>query len=220
MSSTSNSSSSGSRWARIKTKTSLESPGQNLFRTVEKSRKSQTVWSQQSSKFCYKKCHILTIFPVLGKLTHIQIVYFHQEGARDTGRANKKILRAVVWRVLVSVDPENWVGLSQCGGNVDYPLVKYVQLGNHARPKTWTDYITWGIPFWRLWSFGWNGRNWSKMLIIFYLAARAIILPNILCGFLRRRSKYWGWWAGWWCSCGRVNAPASEGDSQSILKSF
>ena len=78
----------------------------------------------------------MTIFPVLGELTHIQIVYFHQEGARDTGRANKKIiLRAVVWRILVSVDPENWVGLSQCGGNVDYPLVKYVQLGNHTRPK-------------------------------------------------------------------------------------
>ena len=63
-------------------------------------------------------------------------MYCHQEGARDTGRANKKIiLRAVVWRILVSVDPENWVGLSQCGGNVDYPLVKYVQLGNHTRPK-------------------------------------------------------------------------------------
>ena len=63
-------------------------------------------------------------------------MYCHQEGARDTGRANKKIiLRAVVWRVLVSVDPENWVGLSQCGGNVDYPLLKYVQLDNHTRPK-------------------------------------------------------------------------------------
>ena len=61
----------------------------------------------------------------------MRIVFCHQESARDTGRANKKIiLRAVVWRVLVSVDPENWVGLSQCGGNVDYPLVKYVQLGN------------------------------------------------------------------------------------------
>ena len=61
----------------------------------------------------------------------MRIVYCHQEGARDTGWANKKIiLLAVVWRVLVSVDPENWVAHSQCGGNVDYPLVKYVQLGN------------------------------------------------------------------------------------------
>ena len=50
ISQTSNSSSSGSIWGRTKTKTFLESPGQNLFRTVEKSRKSQTVWSQQSSK--------------------------------------------------------------------------------------------------------------------------------------------------------------------------
>ena len=37
ISQTSNSSSSGSRWARTKTKTFLESNGQNLFRTVEKS---------------------------------------------------------------------------------------------------------------------------------------------------------------------------------------
>ena len=71
MSSTSNSSSSGSRWARTKTKTFLECPGQNIFRRVEKSRKSQTVWSQQSSKNKNKKCPILTFFPVLEKLTHM-----------------------------------------------------------------------------------------------------------------------------------------------------
>ena len=57
MSSTSNSSSSGSRWARTKTKTFLESNGQNLFRTVEKSGKNQTVWSQQSSKKKLKMPH-------------------------------------------------------------------------------------------------------------------------------------------------------------------
>ena len=50
MSSTSNSSSSGSRWAKTKTKTFLECHGQNLFRTVEKRWKNQSVWSQQSSK--------------------------------------------------------------------------------------------------------------------------------------------------------------------------
>ena len=50
MSSTSHSSSSGSKWAGTKTKTFLECPGQNLFRTVEKSQKIQIVWSQQSSK--------------------------------------------------------------------------------------------------------------------------------------------------------------------------
>ena len=33
--------------ATTKTETFLESPGQNLYRTVEKGRKSQTVWSQQ-----------------------------------------------------------------------------------------------------------------------------------------------------------------------------
>ena len=64
----------------------------------------------------------------------MRMVFCHQESARDTGRANKKnkkiILRAVVWRVLVSVDPENWVSYSQCGENVDNPFVKYVQLGN------------------------------------------------------------------------------------------
>ena len=49
----------------------LEYNGQNVFRTVEKSQKNQTVWLQQSSKFFFKKCHILTIFPVLGKLTHM-----------------------------------------------------------------------------------------------------------------------------------------------------
>ena len=59
----------------------------------------------------------------------MRIVYCHQESARDTGRANKNIiLRAVVWRVLVSVDPENWVAHSQCGENVDNPFVKYVRL--------------------------------------------------------------------------------------------
>ena len=46
---TSNSSSSDFRWARTKAKTFLECPGQNLFRTVEKSRKSQNVWSQQKN---------------------------------------------------------------------------------------------------------------------------------------------------------------------------
>ena len=50
ISQTSNNSSSGSRWAMAKTKTFLESDGQNLFRTVEKTWKNQTVWSQQSSK--------------------------------------------------------------------------------------------------------------------------------------------------------------------------
>ena len=67
MSSTLNSSSPGSRLARTKTKTFLEHNGQNLFRTVEKSWNNQIVWSQQSSK----KRHILTIFPVLGNLTHM-----------------------------------------------------------------------------------------------------------------------------------------------------
>ena len=57
MSSTSNSSSSCSRWAKTKTKTFLECPGQNLFRTVEKSGKNQTVWSQQSSKKKLKMPH-------------------------------------------------------------------------------------------------------------------------------------------------------------------
>ena len=70
MSSTSNSSSSGARWAMTKTKTFLECHGQNLSRTGEKSWKNQTIWSQQSSKEI-KKCHILNIFPVLGELTHI-----------------------------------------------------------------------------------------------------------------------------------------------------
>ena len=46
----------------------LEYNGQNPFRTVETSLKNQTALSQQSSK----KCHILTIFPVLGKLTHMR----------------------------------------------------------------------------------------------------------------------------------------------------
>ena len=49
MSSTSNSSSSYSRWARTKTKTILECNGQNLVRSVEKSWKNRTIWSQQSS---------------------------------------------------------------------------------------------------------------------------------------------------------------------------
>ena len=44
ISQTSNNSSSGSRWARTKTKTFFECPGQNIFRTVEKSWKNQTVW--------------------------------------------------------------------------------------------------------------------------------------------------------------------------------
>ena len=70
ISQTSNSSSSGSRWARTKTKTFLESNRQNLFRTVEKSWKNQTVKSQQSSKK-NKKCNILTIIPVLGNLNHM-----------------------------------------------------------------------------------------------------------------------------------------------------
>ena len=47
----------------------LESPRKNLFITVEKSWIGWTVWSQQSSKN-YEKMPILTIFPVLGKLTH------------------------------------------------------------------------------------------------------------------------------------------------------
>ena len=55
MSSTSNSSSSGSRWARTKT----ESKGQNLFRTVEKSLKIKLFGHSRAPK----KCHILTIFP-------------------------------------------------------------------------------------------------------------------------------------------------------------
>ena len=50
ISQTSNSSSSGSIWARTNTKRCLEFPRQNLFRTVEKSRKSQTVWSPRCSK--------------------------------------------------------------------------------------------------------------------------------------------------------------------------
>ena len=85
--------------------------------------------------------------------------------------------------------------------------------------KIWTDNITWGTPLWRLRSFRWNGRNWSKMLIIFYSAARSVIFPSILCGFLWRKSKSWGWWAGW-CSWCWVNALAPAGDSHSILKSF
>ena len=57
MSSTSNSSSSDSRWVRTKTNTFLDCNGQNLFRTVEKSWKNQTVWSQQSSKNIKKMPH-------------------------------------------------------------------------------------------------------------------------------------------------------------------
>ena len=50
MSPASNSSSSGSRWGKTKTRTFLKSNVQNLFRTVEKSWKSQSVWSQWSFK--------------------------------------------------------------------------------------------------------------------------------------------------------------------------
>ena len=49
--------------------------GQSVYKTVEKSWKNQTVWSQQSSKKNKKKGHILTIFPVLGKLTHMCIIW-------------------------------------------------------------------------------------------------------------------------------------------------
>ena len=59
ISQTSNSSSSGSWWARTKTKTCLERNGQNVFKAVEKSWINQSVWSNQKNK----KCHILTIFP-------------------------------------------------------------------------------------------------------------------------------------------------------------
>ena len=68
ISQTSNSSSSGSRWARTKTKTFLECHRQNLFRTVEK---SQTVWSQQSSK--KKKPHF-DHFPRPGEIDPCEYV--------------------------------------------------------------------------------------------------------------------------------------------------
>ena len=38
------------KWARTKTRLFLDSTGQNLFRTVEESWKSRTVWSQWSAK--------------------------------------------------------------------------------------------------------------------------------------------------------------------------
>ena len=66
-SSTSNSSSSGSRWARTKTRTFLECPGQSLQNSREKLKKSNRLVTAESQK----KCHILTVFPVLRKLTHI-----------------------------------------------------------------------------------------------------------------------------------------------------
>ena len=72
ISQTSNSSSSGSRWARTKTKTFLKCNRQNLFRTAEKSWKSRTVWSQWSGKEYFFR-QSLIIFPVLQKLTHMYI---------------------------------------------------------------------------------------------------------------------------------------------------
>ena len=77
ISQTSNSSSSGSRWARTKTKTLLESNGQNLFRTVEKSWKIKLFGHSRASKKNKKNTFCLTISPVLGNLTHMRQVIFY-----------------------------------------------------------------------------------------------------------------------------------------------
>ena len=55
------------KFARTKTKVFLYSNGHNLFRTVKKTWKNQTVWSKWSFK--KRRRHILLIFPVLGKMT-------------------------------------------------------------------------------------------------------------------------------------------------------
>ena len=65
-----------------KTKTFLECNGQNLFRTVEKSSKIKPFDQRRAPK---KRSHILTIFPVLGKLTSAVDTLRLQGEKRRTG---------------------------------------------------------------------------------------------------------------------------------------
>ena len=76
----------------------LEWRGQNLFRTVEKSWKNQTVWTQQSSKKKFKKCHILTIFPVQGKLTHMRFIQSETYLTKTCDLPEKNIILMANWR--------------------------------------------------------------------------------------------------------------------------
>ena len=52
-------------------KKNLECNGQNLFRTVEKKNEKIKLFGHSRAPKNIRKCHILTTFPVLGKLTHI-----------------------------------------------------------------------------------------------------------------------------------------------------
>ena len=99
ISQTSNSSSSGSRSARTKTKTFLESNGQNVFRPVEKKIK---LFGHSRAP---KKCHILTIFPTLGKLTHMKSMFICPP---NTPKARKKCQTLTLSMRLVSQWQQSW----------------------------------------------------------------------------------------------------------------
>ena len=61
------------QFASANTKVFLDSTGQKLFRTVDKSWKNQTVWSQRNLKNIFFFRHNSHLFPVLQKLTHMGI---------------------------------------------------------------------------------------------------------------------------------------------------
>ena len=129
---TSNGSSSGSTWARTKTKTFLESNRQNSWEKLKKSNRLVTAELQ-------KKKHILTIFPVLGKLTHM---HYNDQAISWSSNAFDQVTRKEIDR-----DKGGWYEKKNQGHGRDHvwtrnrPASKSLIIYRKKSLKKWT--------FWR-----------------------------------------------------------------------